>query len=961
MSDQTAIPPSPPAELAAEVAKLYCRLTENAANAGIELPDSSSFPGDLHKVFACSEFVAQSCIRNPSLLRELYDSGDLERSYEAGDLDSSVESALTHINDEAALIEALRKLKRRELVRIAWRDICNLSTFEQTVAETSTFADCVLNHSLHHIYAWQTAQRGVPTDEDGSAQQLVVLALGKLGASELNFSSDIDLIFTFPRSGNTVGAARSLENEEFFIRLARRYINVLSQTTADGFVFRVDMRLRPFGESGRLVCSMSAMEDYYQIHGRDWERYALIRARPVAGDIEAGNELLERLRPFVFRRYIDFGALESLREMKAMVMAEVTRKTMQDNVKLGPGGIREIEFVGQAFQLVRGGRFDSLRGRQIVPMLVELGRREFLPDYAVEDLRDAYRFLRTVEHRLQQVDEQQTHALPTTDFEKLRLSYALGFDDWQSLEKLLARHRERVQSHFDQVFGTPSEYSEETDPLASVWTGTLDTEQLIELLAQNGFADAREVGATLEQLRGSHAVKGLEQRGQSRLARLVPALLRTVLTRELPLLTLKRVATIIEAIARRSVYLALLVERPLALSQLVKLCEASPMVSRQFARYPLLLDELLDSRTLYAPLDAQALSNDMQTRLDAIDDADVEREMDALRHFKQSNLLHVAAADLTQAIDIDEVSERLTHIAEVAIDACLRLAWRDLTRRHGEPHYVHEGKTHKAPFCIVAYGKFGGQELSYGSDLDLVFLHGSHGEAQHTDGGRIIENNVFFPRLAQRIIHYVSTHTAVGSLYTVDARLRPSGTDGLLVTSLASFEQYQREQAWTWEHQALVRARVVAGDPALAEQFESTRRALIELERDPASLRQAVRDMRHRMQTQLGSKDEQLFDIKQDRGGIADIEFMVQYGALAWALKLRNYLHFTDNLRLLSAMADEGLLETDDAHAMADAYRDYRAWVHHLTLAEQPALLPADELADTRARVSTIWRQLMDD
>ena len=941
------------------------RNLERLANAytalGEQTPQLDQLQGDTGRVWACSEFVAQSCVRDPSMLDELISTGDLHRSYPPQRYHSSMPAALETCATEAELTAQLRHVKRRELVRIAWRDIAGLAEFEETVRDTSSFANATLDATLRRLHDWQTQRRGVPTSADGKPQQMVVLALGKLGASELNFSSDIDLIFTFPENGETRGASRTLSNEEFFIRLARRYIKLLSETTADGFVFRVDMRLRPFGASGRLVCSMSAMEDYYQIHGRDWERYALIRARPVAGDIESGNELLERLRPFIYRRYIDFGALEALREMKAMISAEVKRKGLKDNIKLGLGGIREVEFVGQAFQLVRGGRVPELRGRQIVSVLKELRRLEYLPIYAVKQLSDAYKFLRTTEHRLQQVDEQQTHTLPNGDNERLRLAIGMGFTDWGSFSEQLEKYRRRVQSHFDQVFGAADGETPESDSLSALWDGQLGNERVLETLAQAGFSDPGAVAEVVENLRSSYAVRGLEERGRTRMGRLLPALLRNVATRSDPLGTLQRVITIIESIARRSVYLALLVERPLALSQLVKLCEASPLVARQFARYPLLLDELLDARTLYAPLDRDALVADMETRLSSISNEDAELELDALRHFKQSNMLRVAAADLTQAIDLDQVSERLTQIAEVALDACLSLAWRDLCRRHGEPSCSVAGERRLAPFCIVAYGKLGGQELSYGSDLDLVFVHGSDGDEQYTDGKKRVDNTMFFARLAQRTIHLLSTHTAVGTLYSVDARLRPSGSDGLLVTSLTSFERYQREHAWTWEHQALVRARFVAGNTALGARFEDVRNRLLLLERDQRKLKRAVRDMRARMHLELGTKDDALFDIKQDRGGIADIEFMVQYGALAWAHKLRKHLRFTDNLRLLEAMAVHKLMDAEDATLLISAYHDYRAHVHRLTLEEKAAVVASTQFAELRAEVGSVWLRLMED
>ena len=934
---------------------------KSAQQAGLNLPAIATLPGDPLRVWACSDYVANNCTRHPHMLGDLIDSGDLTRAYDVDTYPRRLDTALSSIDDEVTLMRELRNFKRREMVRIAWRDIGGLSSFEDTVGETSWFADAILDAALRRVHKRLAKEQGIPTAEDGSPQTMVVLALGKLGAQELNFSSDIDLIFGFAHSGSTTGTTRALSNEEFFIRLARRFINLLSNTTEDGFVFRVDMRLRPFGAAGPLVASLAAMEDYYQIHGRDWERYALIRARPVAGDIEQGDEFLERLRPFVYRRYIDFGALESLRDMKALIRAEVTRKGMQHNVKLGPGGIREVEFVGQAFQMVRGGRVAALRDRQILPVLTKLAEHNFLPKYVVDELSDGYRVLRTIEHRLQQVDDQQTHALPDDTWERLRLSVAMGFDSWSAFETVLARHRTRVQSHFDQVFGAQTQGPQDADDLVALWEGTLDELEARRCLVQAGFSEADSTLESLQKLRESYPIRSLGERGRSRIGRLMPMLLRVVSQRKNRLETLRRTISVIESVARRSVYLALLAERPLALAQLVKLCEASPMITRQFARHPMLLDEPLDARTLYSPLNRSALEDDLASHLSQLPGDDTEQEMDSLRHFKQSNVLRIAAADVTGAIPLEEVSKHLTAVAEIVLEQTLKLAKRDLIARHGSPTYKLDGDTFVAPFAVIAYGKFGGLELGYGSDLDLVFVHGSRGEEQTTDGERPIENSVFFVRIAQRIIHFLSTHTAAGILYTADARLRPSGSDGLLVTSLENFEEYQSKEAWTWEHQAIVRARYVAGDAALKNRFEDIRTKILTKQRNPQDLRRDVREMRARMRRQLGSTDKDSFDIKQDTGGIADIEFMVQYATLRWSHKLRNSLQFTDNSRLLHAMGANGLLDANDVSTLTNAYNHYREQVHAQALQERLGNWQKADFVEHRKAVTVLWQSLMED
>jgi glutamate-ammonia-ligase adenylyltransferase len=927
--------------------------------------DLEALPGDAERVFACSDYVTASCLADTSLLPELLASGDLltkHRDHGAEIYRRRVREAAADVADEAALIKVLRQLKRREMVRIAWRDIGGLAGFEETLDDTSAFADATLETSVARLYAWLVADLGEPRGADGAAQPLVVLALGKLGAGELNFSSDIDLIFTFPQAGTTQGGRRELSNDEFFLRLGRQLINVLGSRTEEGFVYRVDMRLRPFGASGPLVLSFDAIEHYYQVHGRDWERYALIRARAITGSTW-GESLLERLRPFIYRRYFDFGALESMRDMKTLIEEEVARKGLTDNVKLGPGGIREIEFTGQAFQMVRGGRQPELRGRRILRVIRRLAEGGYLPEYALRDLCDAYRFLRTTEHRLQQVADRQVHTLPADDQGRERLAAGMGFADWSTFSRALTQHRERVNAQFSQVFGSEQAAgdSDSDEELKRLWTGDPELGEATGILRGLGYSHAEEAWEHVQRIKDSHTLKRLDERGRARLVRLLPSLLRAIGSQDEPVLTLKRVFHIIETIARRSAYLALLAERPLALSQLVRLCAASPWIARHLGRHPLLFDELLDPRTLYAPLDPAALAADIDHRLAATSPGDLEQEMEILRQFKQANVLHVAAADVARAMPLMVVSDHLTEIAETSLRQVLRLAWRDMSARYGEPRCGEPPQRRVAPFAIAAYGKLGGIELGYGSDLDIVFLHGSEGANQHTDGDRQVDNAVFFSRLGQRLIHYLTTATAEGTLYELDFRLRPDGASGLLVNAIEGLRSYLFDEAWTWEHQALVRARVVAGSEELARRFAEIRRQVLLMERDDETLRQEVRDMRERMRRELGSGSPAEPDLKQDAGGIADIEFMVQYGALHWAARLGDHLDYTDNIRLLEGFAKARLMRTDDVEFLMDAYRAYRARVHALALQEETIVTGDGELDHYREGVVRIWCELMED
>jgi len=941
-----------PDELAALAAGAYREFAAAAAAAGLAPPPSDALPAGSERAWALSNFVARTARSDPGALCSLVLSGDLGHAYAPAPANPGagpralaayaqrIDSGLGEAPDEATLVTGLRRLRRREMLRIAWRDLAGLATLEETVRDASDLADAVLHASVRHLQMALERQLGVPESEAGDAQILTVLALGKLGARELNFSSDIDLIFAFAEAGRTHGAPRGVSNETFFTRLGQRLIRVLDDRTSDGCVFRVDLRLRPFGASGPLAMSFNALEDYYQTHGRDWERYALIRMRPVTGDTDANAAFIERLRPFVYRRYFDFGALESLREMKAMIDREVAHKGLDDNLKLGRGGIREVEFVGQAFQMVRGGCRAELRHRNIMTVLARLGEPGYLPAHAVVDLASAYRFLRDSEHRLQEVDDRQTHSLPADPLGRLRLAVGMGYPDWPAYNDALTKHRARVSAHFDQIFGIPESASTRgEEPLGILWSAEQADTVPRELLAAAGYQDVDLAWATVLKLRETRAVKLLDSRGQARLRRLLPDLLRAAAGQPNREATLGRVLRLIETVARRSAYLALLAERPLALSQFVQLCAASPWIARLMQRHPVLLDELLDSRQLYTPLSRTHLDADLAERFAGLEAGDTEREMAALRHFKQVNVLRVAAADVSRRMPLMVVSEHLTQIAECAVNAALRIAYRDLVARYGEPRHEHHGARVTAPFVVVAYGKLGGLELGYGSDLDLIFLHGSEGETGHTDGPREVDNSVFFSRLAQRLMHFLSTATSEGVLYEVDPRLRPSGAAGMLVNRLSAYAEYLDHDAWTWEHQALVRARVVAGDTDLARRFARIRRKILLHHRDPETLRSEVCEMRERMRGELGGRASGRFDLKQDRGGIADIEFMVQYAVLRWASRLGEYLDFSDNIRLLEGFGRAGLLGGKQVAVLTDAYRIYRGYVHAAALQELKLVL----------------------
>lgn len=921
-----------------------------------ELP--ARIAASLPRVWAASPFTARQCARRPALLQELLDSGELEGDGEPPALGARLEALLAEAADDAAAMAALRRLRQREMVRIAWRDIAGWANLERTVADLSALADAALECSL----AWLTEQLAPNLGRPAGGQSLVVIAMGKLGAQELNFSSDIDLIFCFAESGETSGGRRSLSHEEYFTRLAQGLTRLLQEVTADGFVFRVDARLRPFGDSGPLVMSFSAMEGYYEAHARDWERYAMIKARICAGDKAAGERLMGDLRPFVYRRYLDFGAFEALREMKELINTEVSRKGLEDNVKLGRGGIREVEFIGQVFQLIRGGREPGLRSRRILEVLDYLGRHDYLPTRAAEELAQAYRFLRQVEHRLQQIDDRQTQALPAGEEDRARVALGMGFDSWEALRSALDGHRGRVARHFAALLNPEqdAEPEPEEDVLTRIWKARLEPKQAVTALGEAGFADGPAVLEALDKLRQSHAVRHMSRHGRPRLDRFIPQLLAEVGRGGGGAETLGRLLALTETIAQRSVYLSLLVEHPVALEQLVRLCAASPWIAAHIRRQPLVLDELLDPRSLYAPPGRAALDATLQQAL-AAHPEDLEQQMEALRQFKHAQVLRVAAADIGGRLPLAEVSNHLSAIAESILEAALALAWSHLSARHGEPRCMDGGQQRRAGFAIIAYGKLGGLELGYGSDLDLVFLHDSRGDGQATDGPQPLDNNVFFTRLAQRVIHLLTTYTPSGRAYEVDTRLRPSGQSGLLVSGLDTFADYQAHQAWTWEHQALVRARPVAGDGETSRSFAEIRRRTLTRPRDPATLARDIVDMRERMRRELCTKNEAVFDLKQGLGGITDIEFMVQYAVLRWAPEHPELLDVTDNLRQLDALASLGLLAPETCTRLREVYFAYRAEVHRRALQELPAHVDCGEFGDHRAAITALWARFVED
>ncbi|MBD8733054.1 bifunctional [glutamate--ammonia ligase]-adenylyl-L-tyrosine phosphorylase/[glutamate--ammonia-ligase] adenylyltransferase [Pseudomonas sp. CFBP 13710] len=927
------------------------------------------------RVTTASDFVLQQAIQNPAMLLGLIASGDLDRPFRPGELREQIALAVAQAESEDDLARILRRQRARQQVRIIWRDLNRLADLVQTCRDLSDMADACIDQAYQWLYPRQCQQFGTPMGRrSGEQQHMVVLGMGKLGAVELNLSSDIDLIFGYPEGGETQGVKRPLDNQEFFIRLGQRLIKALDPITVDGFVFRVDMRLRPYGSSGALVLSFNALEQYYQDQGRDWERYAMIKARVVAGDQQAGVQLLDMLRPFVYRRYLDFSAIDALRTMKQLIQQEVRRKGMADNIKLGSGGIREVEFIAQAFQLIHGGRDLSLQQRPLLKVLATLEGQGYLPAAVVDELREGYEFLRYTEHAIQAIADRQTQMLPDDERDRARIAFMMGFADWPAFHARLMHWRGRTAWHFAQVIADPDEDAENSEAMViggewlPLWEETHDADAACRQLQEAGFSDARQALKRLEDLRSSPQLRAMQRLSRERLDAFIPRLLAQAVEHADPDLILERVLPLVEAVARRSAYLVLLTENPDALRRLLTLCAASPWIAEQIARFPLLLDELLNEARLFNPPLAPELAAELRERLTRIPEDDLEQQMEALRHFKLAHNLRVAASEIAGALPLMKVSDYLTWLAEAILAQVLALAWHQTVARHGVPKRA-DGSDCDPAFVIVGYGKVGGIELGHGSDLDLVFIHDGDPSLE-TDGAKPIDSAQFFTRLGQRIIHLLTAQTNSGQLYDVDMRLRPSGAAGLLVSSVAAFSRYQQTEAWTWEHQALVRARVLVGCRQTGAEFEQVRGAVLAKPRDLDTLRAEVSEMRAKMRDNLGTRQTaagrganafeagQRFDVKQDAGGIVDIEFMVQYAALAWSGKHPDLLRYTDNIRILEGLEEAGLLPAADAGLLREAYKAYRSAAHRQALQKQAGVIPGNQFIDERREVMRIWGEL---
>ncbi|WP_414931473.1 bifunctional [glutamate--ammonia ligase]-adenylyl-L-tyrosine phosphorylase/[glutamate--ammonia-ligase] adenylyltransferase [Vibrio europaeus] len=922
----------------------------------------NGWPTDLKEqlgyVTGLSKFISQTLSSDEKLVQAL--PAMLAEDSRCEQYRQRLSQLLESCSEEMPGHHVLRQFRNREMTYIAWRDFTASWSLEQSLEHLSQLAEAMIFETYQWQYKACCELWGTPTNAQGEAQPMLIIGMGKLGGGELNFSSDIDLIFTYPENGETQGARRSIANAQFFTRLGQRIIKALDQQTFDGFCYRVDMRLRPFGDSGPLVMSYAALEDYYQEQGRDWERYAMIKARVMGREMYPEyQELRQMLRPFVFRRYIDFSAIQSLRRMKSMISSEVRRRGLSNNIKLGAGGIREIEFIAQVFQLIRGGREPSLRQRGLLDTLDAIEELEQLSAEETDHLRNAYKFLRRLENLLQAMADKQTQTLPESDTEQLQLAVAMGYSQWQDLIAEVQQHMASVHAVFATLIG---EEEEEQQDIAKHFTELWDMaakQDVIEHILEHDIQadDPQQMAQTIIQFKQDLAKKTLGPRGREVLNKLMPKIFSAIYSHQDAKFGLSRVLHLLHKIVTRTTYLELLDEHQAALVQLVRLCTASPMISEQLGRYPILLDELIDPQQLYNPVPLESYRTELRDFLARIPEDDMEQQMEALRQFKQICILRIAAADIAGVLPVMKVSDHLTYLAEAIVESVVSQAWLQMTEKYGEPTHIKErdGKG----FAVVGYGKVGGWELGYNSDLDIVFMHDCPVHV-YTDGKKEIDGRQFYLRLAQRVIHIFSTRTASGILYEVDTRLRPSGASGLLVSPTDAFDEYQRDEAWTWEHQALVRARMIFGDAPLQQAFAQTRHDILCLERDEAKLVKDVSEMRVKMRDHLGGKKAGRFMLKQDPGGITDVEFLAQYLVLRYSHQKPKLTRWSDNVRIFESMMAQGILDEGAAMALTHAYTTMRDQIHHRNLLNLDADVADEKLVNERELVTKLWHEWLE-
>lgn len=914
----------------------------------------TAFEAGLQHIVNCSLYAARLLSKNALLLEDLLENH--QKTYTRESMQAFLDGA--ELTDETTLKKALRQLRQRVMLRIIYRDLNQLGDLNEVMQTTSDLAEITIQTAVNFHYALMANNYGKPCNSDGKPQELIVVGMGKLGGYELNVSSDVDLIFSYESVGETQhdhNSSNVISNQDFFNKLGKKVIAAMDDITEDGFVFRMDMRLRPFGSEGVLVSNCDALEEYYQNNGREWERYAWIKGRVIAGPEVLITQLL---KPFVFRKYLDYNALTSLRDLKMQIQRDVLKKGMQDNIKLGRGGIREIEFIAQVFQLIRGGTDTSLQIKPTLPVLKLLQNKGLLPEKTVSELTAAYIFLRNLEHRLMYVDDQQTQDLPKNDVARTRIANAMQFTNWDSFLAQLNSYRQNVQQHFDATFNNETASSsakngQQYETEIALWQQTLDSNIALQALSDAGYSDANEALQRLKMLRDSSRYQQLPESSRQRFDRLMPLVISIAAQEQNSDIALLRAISLLESICRRASYLALLAEYPQALNLVIKLCAASPWLAQYLSAHPVLLDELLDSRTLYAEPDFALLKTELIEKMQHLQ-GDTEAQMDAMRHFKHATILKFAAQDVAGALPLEILSDYLSYLADVIVEVSLETIWDGLKFKHVD----------SPKFAVIGYGKLGSKELGYMSDLDIIFIYDNTPE---NAGGDAIQadksptsrsSSEIYARFAQRINNWFNSITNAGLLYETDIQLRPDGNSGLLVSSIAAFKEYQLTKAWVWEHQALTRARFIAGDANIGKAFEQVRIEVLSQPRDVDALKKSVVEMREKMRASHKPQVD-IFDIKHDAGGIIDVEFLVQFLILSYAKKHPQLTGNIGNIALLKMLASLNIIETEAAEKVAIAYREYRKMQHALKLqGVTHSRIETSSVATYSLAVTALWKQV---
>ncbi len=917
-----------------------------------------------------SEFLPERMARQPDIFGHLFLERAFERRGSPEALLAEAAGAAARCATEEEIKAALRRMKLREVARIAARDLAGLAGLAEVTGDLSALASAALEGAVRFARRQLAARFGAPLLEaDGDARRecgFVVMGMGKLGGLELNFSSDVDLVFLYESDRGTTGGGaegKPLSLHQFFVRLSEQVARIISEVTEDGFVFRVDLRLRPEGTRGDLANSLRSVEIYYESWGQTWERAAMIKARPVAGDLAVGEEFLRVITPFVYRKHLDFTAIEEIKELKDRIDAAARRKRRYDkDLKLGTGGIREIEFFVQAHQLIYGGKNPALRLRGTVAALRELERLGVVTAPEREGLEAAYVYLRSLEHRIQVFRERQTHVLPHGEADLLRLARAMGLADAWALAAETDRHTGNVRAVYDRLFrGAPQEAAAEVSPeVQAVLEHDAEGADVPSRLARMGFADPGVAAGNLATLREGPPFVRLPARARRYLDKIAPLILDRAVRTPAPDMALAHVERFLSAIGARTMFYALLYENRKVIDVLVRLFGSSRFLSGFLLRHPELLDTFL--RKERAPL--LKTKSDLRRELGEALAAcpDFEQELDELRRFKNVETLRIGMHDLGGGLSLEEGVFQLSALAEVLLAGALSLARREARKRFGVPA-LPDGR--EAEFCVLGLGKLGAEELSYHADLDIIFVYSGAGDTVPPPDAeaaefRKVSNHEYFARVAQRLISILTTVTREGYVYRLDTRLRPSGNAGPLVSSLAAFERYHEESAQLWERQALLKCRFVAGDRDFGKKMEETVRRFVYERPMPPDAAAEIHRLRMRMETELGKERADRLNLKVGRGGIVDVEFAVQYLQLLHGPRDPS-LRARSTLKALYELARAGVVGDADFRAMDEGYRFLRGLEVRLRLAQDasieqfdPSALSAQELERYRKETDRI-------